>query len=151
MSAQSRQRAAPPSTETAPAPTVQVVDEDRKAPAFRVVGEAFKTYILVEIENNLYYIDKHAAHERMNFEALRRSAEIHSQLLLAPVTVRLNKAELSAVEEHLDLLQKGGFEVEIFGTDAVLVRSVPAMLGRGKYCRSDLRDRREAAGAQNGH
>ena len=119
---------APPSTETAPAPTVQVVDEDRKAPAFRVVGEAFKTYILVEIENNLYYIDKHAAHERMNFEALRRSAEIHSQLLLAPVTVRLNKAELSAVEEHLDLLQKGGFEVEIFGTDAVLVRSVPAML-----------------------
>ena len=120
--------AAPPSTETAPAPTVQVVDEDRKTPAFRVVGEAFKTYILVEIENNLYYIDKHAAHERMNFEALRRSAEIHSQLLLAPVTVRLNKAELSAVEEHLDLLQKGGFEVEIFGTDAVLVRSVPAML-----------------------
>ena len=119
---------APPSTETAPAPTVQVVDEDRKTPAFRVVGEAFKTYILVEIENNLYYIDKHAAHERMNFEALRRSAEIHSQLLLAPVTVRLNKAELSAVEEHLDLLQKGGFEVEIFGTDAVLVRSVPAML-----------------------
>lgn len=119
---------APPSAETAPAHTVQVVDEDRKAPAFRVVGEAFKTYILVEIENNLYYIDKHAAHERMNFEALRRSAEIHSQLLLAPVTVRLNKAELSAVEEHLDLLQKGGFEVEIFGTDAVLVRSVPAML-----------------------
>ena len=119
---------APLSTETAPAHTVQVVDEDRKAPAFRVVGEAFKTYILVEIENNLYYIDKHAAHERMNFEALRRSAEIHSQLLLAPVTVRLNKAELSAVEEHLDLLQKGGFEVEIFGTDAVLVRSVPAML-----------------------
>ena len=73
---------APPSAETAPAPTVQVVDEDRKTPAFRVVGEAFKTYILVEIENNLYYIDKHAAHERMNFEALRRSAEIHSQLLL---------------------------------------------------------------------
>lgn len=120
--------AATPPAETAAAPTVQVVDEDRKAPAFRVVGEAFKTYILVEIENNLYYIDKHAAHERMNFEALRRSAEIHSQLLLAPVTVRLNKAELSAVEEHLDLLQKGGFEVEIFGTDAVLVRSVPAML-----------------------
>ena len=92
------------------------------------MGEAFKTYILVEIENNLYYIDKHAAHERMNFEALRRNAEVHSQLLLAPVSVRLNKAELSAVEEHLDLLQKGGFEVEIFGTDAVLVRSVPAML-----------------------
>ncbi len=122
------ERAATPLAEIALAPTVQVVDEDQKAPAFRVVGEAFKTYILVEIENNLYYIDKHAAHERMNFEALRRGAEIHSQLLLAPVTVRLNKAELSAIEEHLDLLQKGGFEVEIFGTDAVLVRAVPAML-----------------------
>ncbi len=120
--------AATPPAEIAPAPAVQVVDEDQKAPVFRVVGEAFKTYILVEIENNLYYIDKHAAHERMNFEALRRGAEIHSQLLLAPVTVRLNKAELSAIEEHLDLLQKGGFEVEIFGTDAVLVRAVPAML-----------------------
>lgn len=122
------QSTAPTAQEPAPAPKVQVVDEDRKTPAFRVVGEAFKTYILVEIENNLYYIDKHAAHERMNFEALRRSAEVHSQLLLAPVSVRLNKAELSAIEEHLDLLQKGGFEVEIFGTDTVLVRSVPAML-----------------------
>ena len=92
------------------------------------LGEIFRTYILAERGDEICIIDKHAAHERMNFEALRRSAEIHSQLLLAPVTVRLNKAELSAVEEHLDLLQKGGFEVEIFGTDAVLVRSVPAML-----------------------
>ena len=96
---------------------------------WRMVGEVLRTYIICEDEHEtVWLIDKHAAHERMNFEALRRSAEIHSQLLLAPVTVRLNKAELSAVEEHLDLLQKGGFEVEIFGTDAVLVRSVPAML-----------------------
>lgn len=115
--------------ETADAPSsVQVVDEDKKAPVFRVVGEIFKTYILVEIENSLYYIDKHAAHERMNFEALRRGAETHSQLLLSPVTVRLSKGELSVIEENLPLLQKSGFETEIFGTDAVLVRAVPAML-----------------------
>ena len=97
-------------------------------PDFRVIGEAFKTYIIVEIENALYLIDKHAAHERMNFEKLKSSTEINSQLLLSPVAVRLSKEEYSAVVSNLDLYKKCGFLVEDFGDSSVIVRECPSML-----------------------
>lgn len=122
-----------PRTETISQPMmeevpVQVVEETQLLPDFRVIGEAFKTYILVEIENDLYYIDKHAAHERMNFEKLRQSSTVSSQMLLAPVAVHLSKSEFSAVCAHMDLLAKCGFEAEEFGSDSILVRAVPSML-----------------------
>lgn len=107
---------------------VIVEDEDKAAPSFRVIGEAFKTYILVEIEQDLYCIDKHAAHERINFENLKKNSEINSQILLSPVSVRLAKQEFSVICENLDLLKKCGFEVEEFGSDSVIVRAVPSML-----------------------
>ncbi|MBR7061101.1 MAG: DNA mismatch repair endonuclease MutL [Eubacterium sp.] len=97
-------------------------------PDFRVIGEAFKTYIIIEIENSLYLIDKHAAHERMNYEKLKSSTEINSQLLLSPVTVRLSKEEYSAVCSNLDLYKKCGFLIEDFGQGAIIVRECPSML-----------------------
>ena len=111
-----------PVKEQAPAtPTVDIPD-------FKVVGEAFKTYIIVEIDNSLYYIDKHAAHERMNFEALKASTVISSQVLLAPVPVRLSREEYSAVLNNLELYSKCGFQVEDFGNSTVLVRECPSIL-----------------------
>ncbi len=104
-----------------PAPEVEIPD-------FRVVGEAFKTYIIVEIDNAIYFIDKHAAHERMNFEKLKSSTKIESQLLLTPVTVRLNSEEYSAVCDNLELYSKCGFLVEDFGNSTVIVRECPSML-----------------------
>lgn len=97
-------------------------------PDFRVVGEAFKTYIIAEIEGALYFIDKHAAHERMNFEKLKSSTVINSQLLLQPVAVKLSKEEYNAVCENLELYSKCGFAVEDFGGSSVLVRECPSML-----------------------
>ena len=97
-------------------------------PDFRLVGEAFKTYIIIEIDSELYFIDKHAAHERMNFEALRASGEIASQVLLSPVAVALSKEEYSAVIDNLELYRKCGFLVEDFGTGTVLVRECPSIL-----------------------
>ena len=117
---------ASPSTETAPVTTVQVVDEDRKTPAFRVVGEAFKTYILVEIENNLYYIDKHAAHERILFEKLKAHPEkISAQSLLSPIPVRLSPAAAGELLANADMLDELGFAVEEFGENTVLLRQIP--------------------------
>ena len=117
----------------APKEPEPIKQEEEKAPEieipdFRVIGEAFKTYILVEIENALYLIDKHAAHERMNFEKLKSSTEINSQVLLTPVTVRLSKEEYSAVCSNLDLYKKCGFLIEDFGQGAVIVRECPSML-----------------------
>lgn len=112
--------------ETAPAPVF--VDEKNDVPVFRIVGEAFKTYIIAEIENDLYYIDKHAAHERMNFERLKAQTQINVQLLLSPVAVRLSAEEYSVVTDNIPLLSKCGFLVEDFGNTSVIVREAPSML-----------------------
>ena len=112
------------------AETIRIVEEKNDTPVFRVVGEAFKTYIIVEIENDLYYIDKHAAHERMNFERLKAEAAsgIHSQMLLSPATVKLSADEYSAVLDNLPLLRKCGFLAEDFGNLTVIVRETPSLL-----------------------
>lgn len=97
-------------------------------PDFKLIGEAFKTYIIIEIDGSIYFIDKHAAHERMNYEKLKESTTIASQLLLTPVTVHLSKDEYTAVCENLDLYAKCGFRVEDFGSSTVLVRECPSIL-----------------------
>ena len=125
---------AAPKTDIYNTPKPQPVTPEPKAepeveiPDFKVVGEAFKTYILVEIDNDLYYIDKHAAHERMNFEKLKASTRINSQVLLAPVTVKLSSEEYSAVCDNTELYAKCGFLVEDFGSSTVIVRECPSML-----------------------
>lgn len=102
--------------------------QEIEIPDFTVVGEAFKTYILVQIDNDLFVIDKHAAHERMNFEKLKSETVINSQVLLAPVVVRLSSAEYTLVCDNLDLYKNCGFLVEDFGNSSVIVRECPSIL-----------------------
>lgn len=92
----------------------------------RLIGEAYKTYILVEVNGTLCVIDKHAAHERILFNKLKKeSVTSGSQMLLAPVTVSLGKEEYVAVTENLEIIAKAGFEIEDFGNGTVIVRSCP--------------------------
>lgn len=122
---------AQPSAQEASAPAAAVVDEKDDVPAFKVVGEAFNTYIIVEIKNDLYYIDKHAAHERMNFERLKKEAAqtgIASQTLLVPAAVSMTPEEYEAVISNIHLLSKCGFAAEDFGSNTVIVREIPALL-----------------------
>ena len=98
-------------------------------PDYRIVGELFDTYILIESGGELILIDKHAAHERLIFERLTRHTDTpESQMLLSPLPVTLDKQQYDAVTEHLDLLAKAGFEAEDFGTGTVILRSVPTIL-----------------------
>ena len=83
---------------------------------------------MVSLDDTLYYIDKHAAHERINFEKLKAGLEIQSQVLLSPLNVSLFRQEYDAVISNLDLLEKCGFLVEDFGEGTVLVRAVPSIL-----------------------
>ena len=107
-------------------PVTVIEDEKPEPEPYRVIGEAFKTYILVEQGKKLLIIDKHAAHERMLFEKLRANGgEIETQMLLAPVTVTLSKEEYSAVLDNLDLLDKAGYRVEDFGGGMVIVSECP--------------------------
>ncbi|MDO4748746.1 MAG: DNA mismatch repair endonuclease MutL [Eubacteriales bacterium] len=100
------------------------------ADSFRYIGEAFKTYIIIEKNSNeLVLIDKHAAHERMIYERLKKEkGRGFSQLLLEPISVTLNKIDYDFVVNNLDLFSESGFDVEDFGNGVVLVRSAPQYL-----------------------
>ena len=118
-----------PETQEQPKPlSKQEKTESVEVPDFRLVGEIFKTYIIIEMDGACYMIDKHAAHERMNFEALKASTQIASQVLLSPVAVRLSREEYNAVLSNLDLYSKCGFVIEDFGNSTVLVRECPSIL-----------------------
>lgn len=100
-----------------------------KVPDFRLIGEAFKAFIFAECDGKLMIIDKHAAHERMLFDALKKeNGSIGSQMLLCPVTVTLSKDEYAVLTENMDVLAQAGFEAEDFGEGAVRVRACPLNL-----------------------
>lgn len=105
-----------------------LIDEDKQS--FRFIGEAMNTFIIVETDNNkLVLIDKHAAHERIIFEKLKREKGTGSvQLLLIPITVTLEKNEYTVAIEHLDMFKNVGFDVEDFGNGTLIVRSAPSYL-----------------------
>lgn len=95
----------------------------------QVIGEAFATYILVQVNDELLVIDKHAAHERMLFNKLKEGAGADcSQVLLTPVSVMLPKDEYSALLQNMELLVQAGFVVEDFGDGTVRVRETPLLL-----------------------
>ncbi|MDP4120469.1 MAG: DNA mismatch repair endonuclease MutL [Bacillota bacterium] len=96
----------------------------------KYIGEAFNTYIFVEISSDkLLVIDKHAAHERLIYEKLKKeNGKLSAQMLLEPVIVTLSKAEYDAVLQNSDLLYDTGFEVSDFGSGNIAVRSAPQVL-----------------------
>ena len=91
------------------------------------MGEALKTYIIVEVGAELVLIDKHAAHERMNFDRLKKNgARNMSQTLLESVTLHLTDEDCRVLEENGELLSEFGFEIEPFGERDYAIRAVPA-------------------------
>ncbi|HHW46780.1 MAG TPA: DNA mismatch repair endonuclease MutL [Clostridiales bacterium] len=92
------------------------------------IGEAFGTYIIVQMGKKLVFLDKHAAHERIIYEELKSNTQIGQQQLLTPISVTLSKEEYSALLENNQLLSSAGFEIEDFGNGTVLVRGIPAVL-----------------------
>ena len=115
-----------PVQETVSLPEQVTMEPPKEAP-WRIAGEVLRTYIICEDEQeNVWLIDKHAAHERVRFDALKAATEpIMSQTLLEPMAVELSPEDCAAVLEQLSLLERYGFRCEDFG-GAVLVRGVPA-------------------------
>ena len=111
----------------APEPEMeQTALEMPKADTWRMVGELYRTYILVAEGDNAFLIDKHAAHERILFEKLKANQEsISGQTLLQPVPVRLSPAAAGELLGNTELLEELGFEIEEFGENTVLARQIP--------------------------
>ncbi len=101
-----------------------------RVPLLRPVGQVANAYLVAEGPDGLYLIDQHAAHERILFERFlqQKSQTISSQSLLEPVSVDLPPARARLISEQLPLLEKLGFQVEIFGSHTFLVRAVPSLL-----------------------
>lgn len=96
---------------------------------FRVIGEAFKNYIIAEVEGDIIFVDKHAAHERILFEKLRSgSQKLVCQLLLQSEEVLLDFEEFNALIQNVDFVKELGFEFEISGNSKVSVLGIPSIL-----------------------
>ncbi|PKM54627.1 MAG: DNA mismatch repair protein MutL, partial [Firmicutes bacterium HGW-Firmicutes-3] len=99
----------------------------------KVVGQLFDTYWIVELEEEYYMIDQHAAHEKVLYERMvkKLSDKVEfGQRLLEPVVVNLSLQEMSRYEIHQRLFVDLGFEVEPFGEEALIIRSVPFVFGK---------------------
>lgn len=103
-------------------------------PEYRVLGVAFKTYILIESGEALLLIDQHAAHERLMFEKFRKQMEAGeaSQGLLMPIVIRVSAKEMSLILENKQFLNEAGYEVEPFGETDVQIRAVPYIMGKAE-------------------
>ncbi len=101
-------------------------------PPARLIGEAMHTYILVEKGETLILIDKHAAHERINFDRLRQNpADIPSQTLLEPLPFTPDASDTEVLQQHGDTLAELGFTLEPFGRSDYILRGVPAQIDAG--------------------
>ncbi len=107
-------------------PKLETVIADE--PEIIIIGEAFSTYIVAQMGNSVFMIDKHAAHERILFNKLKAEEKTEIQALLTPITVTLSSAEYDGIINNLELLEKSGFEVEDFGNSTVIVRGLPTFL-----------------------
>ena len=103
---------------------------------YKYIGILMRTYIIIEIENELYLIDQHAAHERILYEEIKdnykRNLKNDSQMMLIPEVINLSHKEMQFVLENLELIQNYGFDIEPFGENSVKINGVPNIEYREK-------------------
>ena len=103
-------------------------------PLLRLVGQVASTYLIAEGPDGLYLIDQHAAHERVLFDqmmAQARASMIPSQRLVEAVAIELSPDKAGILEANLETMNSLGFEIETFGPNTFLLRSIPTIVDRG--------------------
>ena len=100
-------------------------------PEYKIVGIVFKTYIVIEMNDEMYVIDQHAAHERILYEKVKKNYYSEgikeSQLMLLPDIITLTHKEMEIAKENFDMFEKAGFMVEEFGENTIKLSGVPEM------------------------
>lgn len=114
---------------------VSVFEENSKystKPVYKFIGIAFNTYIIIEMQSDLYIIDQHAAHERIMYEKIKQNyysnSTKNSQLMLLPDIITLTHKEMGIYKDNKDMFQKAGFMVEEFGENTIKLSGVPDVL-----------------------
>ena len=100
-------------------------------PNYKFIGALFSTYIVIEIKDEVYIIDQHAAHERVMYEKVKKNfysnMEKDSQIMLLPDIIELSHKEKSIVKENTELFKKAGFTIEEFGDNTIRLIGVPSL------------------------
>ena len=106
-------------------------EEYNKIPNYKYCGTVFSTYIIIEMGNEMYIIDQHAAHERVMYEEIKKNyyknLEKDSQIMLLPDIINLSHKEKEIVRENIDLFKKAGFIIEEFGENTIRLIGVPSI------------------------
>ena len=107
------------------------VEEIKQKPVYKYIGIAFSTYIIIEINDEMYIIDQHAAHERIMYEKIKKNyysnGEKESQLLLLPDVITLTHKEMDIARDNMEIFEKAGFELEEFGENTIKLNGVPTV------------------------
>lgn len=116
----------------ADAPIAEEKTEALEPPVYKICGQVFNTYIIVEKDGKMLMVDQHAAHERLRYEKLLlqfKAREVVSQIMLAPEVVTLTSAEFSCFLENIETFSALGFQAEEFGAREIIVRGTPMEAG----------------------
>ena len=105
--------------------------EEYKKPAYKFIGIVFNTYIIIEIDKEMYIIDQHAAHERILYEKVKANyynEEVKdSQLMLLPDIITLSHKEMEIAKDNMEMFRKAGFMIEEFGENTIKLTGLPEM------------------------
>lgn len=116
--------------ELATAENISIFEEEKQAiPSYKFIGIAFSTYIILELDKELYILDQHAAHERILYEKVKKNyyseEEKDSQLMLLPDIINLSHKEMDIARENMEMFQKAGFTLDEFGENTIRLTGVP--------------------------
>ena len=110
--------------------------EEKRVINYKYIGILFRTYIIIEVEDEIYLIDQHAAHERVLYEQIKENYKKHiqqnSQLMLIPEVVTLTHQEMEFVRENKEMLVNIGFDIEEFGENTLKINGIPDLEYRAK-------------------
>ncbi len=106
-------------------------DDEKSIPEYKFIGIAFSTYIIIEMRNELYIIDQHAAHERIMYEKIKANYysddKKDSQLMLLPDVISLTHRDMQIAKDNMEIFRKAGFELEEFGENTIKLTGVPTI------------------------
>ena len=105
------------------------LSKENKKLEYKYIGVVFKTFIMIDISGELYFVDQHAAHERVLYEQVKDSynsgKDPETQMLIIPTILPLKRSEVELVKDNIEVFKKVGFQIEDFGNDTIKISGVP--------------------------
>ena len=110
--------------------------EESRTVKYKYIGILFRTFIIIEVENEIFLIDQHAAHERVLYEKIKenykKKVSQNSQMMLMPEVINLTHREMEFVKNNIDIFKNTGFDIEIFGENSVKINGIPDLEYKAK-------------------